>query len=56
MVAAIKSGDGDAAFRAMEHHFEAAQDAIHDLFPLQQTNDSGGQNKQKKSKTREKRR
>jgi GntR family transcriptional regulator, transcriptional repressor for pyruvate dehydrogenase complex len=54
VVAAIKSGDGDAAFRAMEHHFEAAQDAIRELFPLQQTSGSG-RNNQKKSKTREKR-
>jgi GntR family transcriptional repressor for pyruvate dehydrogenase complex len=56
VVTAIRSGDGDAAFRAMEHHFEAAHDAIRELFPLQQANDRSGQNKQKKSKTREKRR
>jgi GntR family transcriptional regulator, transcriptional repressor for pyruvate dehydrogenase complex len=56
VVAAIKSGDGDAAFRAMEHHFEAAQDAIRDLFPLQQATGGSGRNNQKKSKTREKRR
>jgi len=56
VVTAIKSGDGDAAFRAMEHHFEAAQDAIRDLFPLQQATGGGGRNNQKKSKTREKRR
>jgi GntR family transcriptional regulator, transcriptional repressor for pyruvate dehydrogenase complex len=55
VVAAIKSGDGDAAFRAMEHHFEAAQDAIRELFPLQQTSGGSGLNNQKKSKTREKR-
>jgi GntR family transcriptional repressor for pyruvate dehydrogenase complex len=53
VVAAIQAGDGDAAFRAMEHHFEAAQDAIRELFPLQQTSDDSGRNKQKKSKTRE---
>jgi GntR family transcriptional repressor for pyruvate dehydrogenase complex len=56
VVAAIRSGDGDAAFRAMEHHFEAAQDAIRELFPLQKPNGGSGHNKQKKSKTREKRR
>jgi GntR family transcriptional regulator, transcriptional repressor for pyruvate dehydrogenase complex len=55
VVAAIKSGDGDAAFRAMEHHFEAAQDAIRELFPLQQTSGRSGGNNQKKSRTREKR-
>ena len=52
VVAAIKSGDGDAAFRAMEHHFEAAQDAIQEIFPLQ----GADRNNQKKSGTREKRR
>jgi GntR family transcriptional regulator, transcriptional repressor for pyruvate dehydrogenase complex len=52
VVAAIKSGDGDAAFRAMEHHFEAAQDAIHEIFPLQTTD----RDNQKKRGQREKRR
>jgi GntR family transcriptional repressor for pyruvate dehydrogenase complex len=54
VVAAIRSGDGDAAFRAMEHHFEAAHDAIRELFPLQQAS-GDGPNNQKKSKSREKR-
>ena len=49
VVAAIKSGDGDAAFRAMEHHFEAAQDAIQEIFPLQQASGRGGRNSQKKA-------
>ena len=52
VVAAIKAGDGDAAFDAMEHHFEAAQDAIRDIFPLQQANDRPLRGK--KSKPREK--
>jgi GntR family transcriptional repressor for pyruvate dehydrogenase complex len=55
VVVAIKSGDGDAAFGAMEHHFEAAQDAIQEIFPLQQLGRTG-RNKAKKSKPREKRR
>jgi GntR family transcriptional regulator, transcriptional repressor for pyruvate dehydrogenase complex len=52
---AIKSGDGDAAFGAMEHHFEAAQDAIQETFSLQQLGLTG-RNTTKKSKPREKRR
>jgi GntR family transcriptional repressor for pyruvate dehydrogenase complex len=56
VVVAIRSGDGDAAFRAMEHHFEAAQDAIRDLFPLQQADGGRGRSNQKKSRAREKRR
>jgi GntR family transcriptional regulator, transcriptional repressor for pyruvate dehydrogenase complex len=48
VVAAIGSGDGDAAFRAMEYHFEAAHDAIGEIFPLQGTDGRGGRNKRKK--------
>jgi GntR family transcriptional repressor for pyruvate dehydrogenase complex len=48
VVAAIRSGDGDAAFRAMEHHFEAAQDAIREIFPLQQANGRGGRSRKSK--------
>jgi GntR family transcriptional repressor for pyruvate dehydrogenase complex len=44
VVAAVRSGDGDAAFRAMEHHFESAQDAIREIFPLQQVGGRGGRN------------
>ena len=54
VVEAIRSGDGDAAFRAMEHHFEAAQDAIGRSF---RCNRRAAQRPQqsKESKTREKR-
>ncbi len=41
-------------FRAMEHHFEAAQDAIQEIFPLQQASGRGGRNA-KKNKPREER-
>jgi GntR family transcriptional repressor for pyruvate dehydrogenase complex len=54
VVEAIKSGNGDAAFRAMEHHFEAAQDAIQEIFPLQQASGRGGRNA-RKNKPREER-
>jgi GntR family transcriptional repressor for pyruvate dehydrogenase complex len=53
VVVAIRSGDGDAAFRAMEHHFEAAQDAIGEIFPLQQASGRGGRSIAKKNKPRE---
>jgi GntR family transcriptional repressor for pyruvate dehydrogenase complex len=56
VVAAIKSGDGDAAFRAMEHHFEAAQDAIREIFPLQQSRGRTSRSNDKKRISREKRR
>jgi GntR family transcriptional repressor for pyruvate dehydrogenase complex len=56
VVAAIKSGDGDAAFRAMEHHFEAAQDAIREIFPLQQSSGRTSRSNDKKRMSREKRR
>jgi GntR family transcriptional regulator, transcriptional repressor for pyruvate dehydrogenase complex len=56
VVAAIKSGDGDAAFRAMEHHFEAAQDAIREIFPLQQPSGPTRRSNDKKRTSREKRR
>lgn len=55
VVAAIRSGDGDAAFRAMEHHFEAAQDAIQEIFPLQQVGGRGGRIDARKGKPREER-
>jgi GntR family transcriptional regulator, transcriptional repressor for pyruvate dehydrogenase complex len=56
VVEAVRSGDGDAAFRAMEHHFEAAHDAIHEIFSTQQPGGRSGRNNAKKSKPREKRR
>jgi GntR family transcriptional repressor for pyruvate dehydrogenase complex len=56
VVAAIRSGDGDAAFRAMEHHFEQAQDAIQEIFPLQGPNGRGGRIRAKRKKPREERR
>lgn len=55
VVAAIRSGDGDAAFRAMEHHFEAAQDAIQEIFPLQQAGGRGGRVNARRKKPREER-
>lgn len=56
VVAAIRSGDGDAAFRAMEHHFEAAQDAIQEIFQPQQAKTRAGRTSDKKRMSREKRR
>jgi len=56
VVVAIRSADGDAAFRAMEHHFEAAQDAISEIFPAQQPDGQNGRKPIKRKKPREARR
>lgn len=55
VVAAIRQGGGDAAFAAMEHHFEFAQDAIGEIFPLRPTAGKTGPNTVKKTSVREKR-